>query len=104
MHDGPPQQQQTSPDPQGTHARIHQTMMLVDSATPMFTSEFTIIAPPMVGGLESALGGSNGLIHEWNPEGGLPGPQQLSAAHSHDSYFQSQQQQHPTELHFNLRL
>jgi hypothetical protein len=42
--------------------------MMIDSATPMFTSEFTIMPPPsmMVGGIDTAMGGPS-LIHEWNP-------------------------------------
>jgi hypothetical protein len=75
----------------------HQNMMLVDSATPMFTSEFTIIAAPtmMMGGLDTGMG-----IHEWNPLGSLhsmEAPQQLHhsapglhhqhSVHSHDSFY-----------------
>ncbi len=41
---------------------------MIDSATPMFTSEFTIMPAPtmMVGGIDTAMGGPS-LIHEWNP-------------------------------------
>ena len=41
---------------------------MIDSATPMFTSEFTIMPPPtmMVGGIDTGIGGPS-LIHEWNP-------------------------------------
>jgi hypothetical protein len=43
-------------------------MMMIDSATPMFTSEFTIMPPPtmMVGGIDTALGAPH-MIQEWNP-------------------------------------
>ena len=46
-------------------------MMLIDSATPMFTSEFTIIPAPtlMVGGIDSSTLGASQLINEWNPLG-----------------------------------
>lgn len=42
--------------------------MMIDSATPIFTTEFTILAPPtmMVGGIDTGMGAPN-LIHEWNP-------------------------------------
>jgi len=44
-------------------------MMLIDSTTPMFTSEFTIMPPPtlMMGGLDTSLGVAHSLINEWNP-------------------------------------
>ena len=62
--------QNNSPDPQGTTTNRHfnHPMMLIDSATPMFTSEFTIMPAPsmMVGGIDTALGAPH-LIHEWNP-------------------------------------
>ena len=65
-------QDQNSPGPQGTlhgghHIQNH--MMLIDSTTPMFTSEFTIMPAPtlMMGGLETTLGLPNNLINEWNP-------------------------------------
>lgn len=43
-------------------------MMMIDSATPMFTSEFTILPAPsmIVGGIDTALGAPH-MIHEWNP-------------------------------------
>lgn len=42
--------------------------MMMDSATPMFTSEFTIMPPPsmLVGGIDTALGHAH-MINEWNP-------------------------------------
>ena len=77
-------------------------MMMVDSATPMFTSEFTIIAAPtlMIGGLDT----SNHMINEWNPLGpinsmdgsggsghhhlgGMPSGLGLHHHHSHDSFY-----------------
>ena len=39
------QPKQQSPDPQVTNRILNNHMMILDSATPMFTSEFTIIAP-----------------------------------------------------------
>jgi hypothetical protein len=43
-------------------------MMMIDSATPMFTSEFTIMPAPsmIVGGIDTALGVPH-MINEWNP-------------------------------------
>lgn len=65
---------QESPDPQGTTVRMinNQPMMMVDSATPMFTSEFTINGggPGLhVGGLEipSLQHHHHSMINEWNP-------------------------------------
>lgn len=70
---------QPSPDPQGNSCNmINLNMMIVDSATPMFTSEFNFMtggANLAVGGLESsAIGASSNtafmhpaLINEWNP-------------------------------------
>ncbi len=50
----------------------NQNMMIVDSATPMFTSEFTINGGGpglLVGGLEipSGLQHHHSMINEWNP-------------------------------------
>ncbi|TNV74790.1 hypothetical protein FGO68_gene11890 [Halteria grandinella] len=105
---------QESPDPQGTTVRMinNQPMMIVDSATPMFTSEFTINGggPGLhVGGLEipSLQHHHHSMINEWNPinmlettnnqnsNGGAAGGQQhhqmqgllLHHSHSHDSCF-----------------
>jgi hypothetical protein len=55
-------------------------MMMIDSATPMFTSEFTIMPPPsmMMGGIDTGLGAPH-PIHEWNPlsdANGISGVQQ----------------------------
>jgi len=56
-------------------------MMIVDSATPMFTSEFNFIGGPgvlAVGGLESTATGAGNfhhqaaLINEWNPVVPIP--------------------------------
>lgn len=64
---------QQSPDPQGTTVRMinNHSMMIVDSATPMFTSEFMINGGLMVGGLElpalHSLQHHHSMINEWNP-------------------------------------
>jgi hypothetical protein len=60
---------QESPDPQGTTNRhLNNHMMIVDSATPIFTTEFTILAVPnlLVGGIDSSLI-PHDMINEWNP-------------------------------------
>jgi hypothetical protein len=62
-----------SPDPQGTLHGVHHHnqnhMMLIDSTTPMFTSEFTIMPAPtmLMGGIDTSLGVPHNLINEWNP-------------------------------------
>ena len=62
-------------------------MMIVDSATPMFTSDFTILQGPNMGGVDLALGVPS-MINEWNPlDSSVPALHIQHSSHSHDGYF-----------------